>query len=115
MRGASRGRRRQGREEPERENRGGRKYGPRGPRKPLKRLDSDKEIKVNSKENPRVCQTIPRNFQGFSREIEGFPRHPPHPRFDLVESLAVARRLDPAGPARRRWIGIEGNPSNALD
>src|SRR5271165_4526488 len=72
MRGASRGRRRQGREEPERENRGGRKYGPRGPRKPLKRLDSDKEIKVNSKENPRVCQTIPRNFQGFSRKSKDF-------------------------------------------
>jgi hypothetical protein len=40
----------------------------------LKRLDSDKEIKVNSKENPRIFQAIPTIFQGFSRQIKGFPK-----------------------------------------
>ena len=49
-----------------------RKNGPRGPRKPLKRLISDKEIKVNSKENPSVFQTFPRIFQAFSKESKDF-------------------------------------------
>ena len=50
------------------------KTGPGGRRKSLKRLDTDMEIKVNSKENPRIFQAIPRIFQGFSHEIEGFPK-----------------------------------------
>ena len=40
----------------------------------MKRLDSDMEIKVNSKENPRLFQAIPRIFQGFSEQIKGFPK-----------------------------------------
>jgi hypothetical protein len=47
---------------------GEQKNRPRGPRKSLKRLDSDKEIKVNSGENPRVFQAIPTMFQGFPRK-----------------------------------------------
>jgi len=38
------------------------KMGKGGPRKPLKRLDTDKGIKVNSKENPTKIQTILRIF-----------------------------------------------------
>ena len=45
---------------------------PRGPRKSLKRLVPDKEIKVNSKENPRTFQTIPRIFQGNSKKSKDF-------------------------------------------
>ena|SRR5271166_1394317 len=54
---------------------GGTKYALGGLRKPLKRLVSEKEIKVNSKENPRTFQTIPRIFQGISKKIKGFPRN----------------------------------------
>src|SRR5208282_1516343 len=54
---------------------GGIKMAPGGPRKPLKRLDTDKGIKVNSKENPTKIQTIPRIFQRFFKEIKGFPRN----------------------------------------
>ena len=50
------------------------KNGPRGRRKSLKRLDSDKEIKDNSKENPRIFQAIPSIIQGVSRQIKGFQR-----------------------------------------
>ncbi len=56
------------------EIRAGIKNGPRGRRKPLKRLDSDKESKVNSKENRRILQAIPMIFRGFSRPIKGFPK-----------------------------------------
>jgi len=44
------------------------------PDRPLERLDSDKEIKVNSKENPSVSQAIPTIFRGFSMQIKGFPK-----------------------------------------
>ena len=40
----------------------------------MKRLDSDMEIKVNSKENQSVFQAIPMIFEGFSEQIKGFPK-----------------------------------------
>ncbi len=40
---------------------------PGGPRKPLKRLDTDKGIKVNSKENPDHSKDFPTIFQGNQR------------------------------------------------
>jgi hypothetical protein len=54
---------------------GGIKKRPRGPRKPLKRLDSDKEIKVNCGQNPSPFQTIPRIFPKKPEEIKAFPRN----------------------------------------
>jgi hypothetical protein len=76
------------------------KNGPRGRRKPLKRLDSDKEIKVNSKENPRIFQAIPRIFLGFSIQIKGFPKDAKPYALAPVEQaewFSLARAL--AGPS----------------
>ena len=41
---------------------------PGGPRKCLKRLDPDKEIKVNSRDFPRKSKTIPKEFPRNSKE-----------------------------------------------
>src|SRR5271166_3111239 len=49
---------------------------PRGPRNPLKRLDSEKEIKVNSKKNPRIFQTIT-VILGYQGKFQGIPRLAP--------------------------------------
>ena len=49
---------------------------PRGRRNPLKRLDSEKEIKVNSKKNPTIFQTIPM-ILGFPGKFQGIPRLAP--------------------------------------
>jgi hypothetical protein len=51
-----------------------------GPRKPLKRLDPDKEIKVNSKENPNNSKDFPRVFdrnQRISKEAAARRPVPP--------------------------------------
>src|SRR5208282_5506679 len=84
------------RAEPERGNGGEQKNGPGGRRKPLKRLDPDKEIKVNSKENPTVFQAIPTIFQGFSKEIKGFPKSAKTRASPEVRSGGIACRRPPA-------------------
>jgi hypothetical protein len=92
----------------------------------LKRLDSDKEIKVNSKENPSVIQTYPRIFQAFSKESKDFqgmgrraPRRPQRgsraPTKVYVECMlllnepcgglhADAAAMAPIGPMRYRLL-----------
>ena len=61
---------------PKRENRGETNCGPRGPRKCLKRLDPDKEIKVNSKDFPRKSKTIPKEFPRNFQEFKGKSKTP---------------------------------------
>jgi hypothetical protein len=81
---------------------GGIKMAPGGPRKPLKRLDTDKGIKVNSKENPTKIQTIPRIFQGFSKEskdFQGTQTRVASARFDEAGNPRGSRRPPSAGRA----------------
>ena len=84
---------------------GERKNCPRGPRNPLKRLIPDMEIKVNSKENPSVFQTIPRIFQAFYKEIKGDQRLSKGKRASTASATAGARwrrRRTGARPSRDR-------------
>ncbi len=102
---------------PRRRNPGGnKKNGPRGPRKSLKRLDSDMEIKVNSKENPSVFQAFPTIFQRFSKQIKGFPKNAkPYAAAKPGVKGAPSSRAAPGSSPGGSDPGTSGAPHVLLD
>ncbi len=83
------------------------KNAPGGPRKPLKRLDSDKEIKVNCGQNPSPFPAIPRILQGNqcrSKPFQEMCNTSPH-RGRLTKRVRCR-------PAMRVWVLISESRLN---
>src|SRR5208282_5009840 len=88
------------------------KMGKGGPRKPLKRLDTDKGIKVNAKENPRKIQIIQRIFLGVSSKSKDFQgmrtrvQASPHGTSTAAPSRRPARKSSSAWLALSSGYGV---------
>jgi hypothetical protein len=62
------------------------------------------EIKVNSKENPRIFKAIPRIFPGFSPQIKGFPKDA-KPRATAKPGVKRMRRHRERSEAIQKNVG----------
>ncbi len=74
------------------------------------------EIKVNSKENPRLFKAIPRTFQGYSTQIKGFPKDAkavPDCQARRQRSAVIA--TPGSKPGEKRSRGTSGAPHVLLD